>query len=102
MKLKFLLLAALVPAFATAQTPNFTITGKIGNLNKPAKIYLDYTSEGKGATDSCEMVNGNFKFSGNVADYASARMTLSREGIKDKEIYGTKGLGDVVYVNFGK
>jgi peroxiredoxin len=102
MKLKFLILAALVPAFAVAQSPNFTIMGKIGNLNKPARIYLDYTSEGKGATDSCEMVNGTFKFAGVVEDYASARMTLSREGIKDKEIYGTSGLGDVVYVSFGK
>jgi len=102
MKLKFLILAALSPIMAVAQTPNFTITGKIGSLNKPAKIYLDYTSEGKGATDSCEMVNGTFKFSGSVSDYASGRMTLSREGIKDKEIYGTKGLGDVVYINFGK
>jgi peroxiredoxin len=102
MKSRFLMFALLLPFLASAQAPNFTITGKIGNLNKPAKIYLDYSSEGKGATDSCEMVNGTFKFSGNVADYASARMTLSREGIKDKEIYGTKGLGDVVYVNFGK
>src|SRR5690606_19601714 len=33
---------------------------------------------------------------------ASSRITLSREGIKDKEIYGTKGVGDVIYVYFGK
>jgi peroxiredoxin len=102
MKLKFLILAALAPVAVAAQTPNFTITGKIGNLNKPAKIYLDYTSEGNGRTDSVELVDGKFKFSGNIAGIASSRMTLSREGIRDKEIYGTKGLGDVIYVNFGK
>jgi peroxiredoxin len=102
MKFKLLLLAALAPAIAAAQTPNFTITGKIGNLNKPAKIYLDYTSDGNGATDSAELVNGTFKFSGNISGIASSRITLSREGIKDKEIYGTKGLGDVIYVSFGK
>lgn len=101
MKIKIWLLAALAPAIAAAQTPNFTITGKIGNLNKPAKIYLDYSAEGKGGTDSCELVNGNFKFSGQLLGNASSRMTLSREGIKDKEIYAT-GTGDVIYVSFGK
>jgi peroxiredoxin len=102
MKLKFLILAMLAPALACAQSPNFIISGRIGNLNKPAKIYLDYSSEGKGASDSCELVNGKFKFTGNIVGYASGRMTLSREGIRDKEIYGTKGLGDVIYVSFGK
>lgn len=101
MKIKICLLAALVPAIAAAQTPDFTITGKIGNLNKPAKIYLDYSAEGKGGTDSCELVNGNFKFSGQLLGNASSRITLSREGIKDKEIYAT-GTGDVIYVSFGK
>lgn len=102
MKLKFLILAALAPMAVAAQTPDFTITGKIGNLNKPAKIYLDYTAEGSGRTDSVELVDGNFKFSGNIEGIASSRITLSREGIKDKEIYGSKGVGDVIYVYFGK
>lgn len=102
MKLKFLVLAILLPALSSAQSPNFTISGKIGNLNKPAKIYLDYSSEGKGSSDSCELVDGRFKFAGHVSGYASGRMTLSREGIRDKEIYGTKGLGDVIYMSFGQ
>ena len=104
MKFKILTLAALLPFFAAAQTPapNFTITGKIGNLNKPAKIYLDYSSDGNGKSDSCELVNGIFKFSGYIANIASGRMTLSREGIRDKEIYGSGGLGDVIYPSFGK
>jgi peroxiredoxin len=101
MKLKILLLATLLPVLAIAQTPNFSITGKIGNFNKPAKIYLDYSAEGKGNSDSATLVNGTFKFTGNVSGYASGRMTLSREGIRDKEIYGTKGLGDVIYMSFG-
>jgi peroxiredoxin len=101
MNLKFLILALLAPAVAAAQSPNFTISGKIGNLNKPAKIYLDYSAEGKGATDSAVLVNGTFKFTGHIEGIASSRMTLSREGIKDKEIYAT-GIGDVIYVSFGK
>lgn len=102
MKLKLFILAALAPMSLAAQTPNFTITGKIGNLNKPAKIYLDYSSDGSGKSDSCELVNGTFKFAGTISGIANSRVTLSREGIRDKEIYGTKGLGDVVYVSFGK
>ena len=102
MKFKVLLLTILAPMAVVAQTPNFTITGKIGNLNKPAKIYLDYSSDGEGKQDSCELVNGTFKFTGHIANIASGRMTLSREGIRDKEIYGTGGLGDVIYPSFGK
>ena len=102
MKFKFLILVALAPIAAAAQTPNFTITGKIGKLNKPAKIYLDYSSDGEGKQDSCELVDGKFKFTGYIANIASGRMTLSREGIRDKEIYGAGGLGDVIYPSFGK
>jgi peroxiredoxin len=104
MKLKFLLLGMIAPLVSAAQSPspNFTITGKIGNLNKPAKIYLDYGSDGENASDSCELVNGNFKLSGHIKGIASSRITLSREGIRDKEIYGSKGVGDVIYVSFGK
>lgn len=96
-----MILAVLAPFIAVAQTPNFTITGKIGNLNAPAKIYLDYSSEGKGKSDSATLVNGTFKFEGYIPNIASSRMTLSREGIRDKEIYAT-GTGDVIYVSFGK
>ncbi|TCC96372.1 DUF4369 domain-containing protein [Pedobacter hiemivivus] len=76
---------------AIAQTSNFSITGKIGDLNKPAKIYLDYSAEGKGNSDSATLVNGTFKFTGNISGYASGRMTLSSEGVRDKETYRTKG-----------
>lgn len=96
------MLALSLPLLAMAQAPNFTISGKIGNLNKPAKIYLDYMSDGKGKSDSCELVDGTFKFAGHIENIASGRMTLSREGIRDKEIYGTGGLGDVIYPSFGK
>ncbi|TCD02761.1 TlpA disulfide reductase family protein [Pedobacter psychroterrae] len=102
MRTKILILAAMLPLFAAAQNPNFTITGKIGNLNKPAKIYLDYSSDGVGKSDSCELVDGTFKFTGHIENIASGRITLSREGIRDKEIYGAGGLGDVIYPSFGK
>ncbi|TDQ07128.1 TlpA disulfide reductase family protein [Pedobacter metabolipauper] len=110
MKLRFLILAAVSPVMAIAQTPkvstpaaaaNFTMSGKIGNLNKPAKIYIDYMDQGTSYTDSVELVNGAFKFSGHIEGIVSSRMTLAREGGKEREIYG-KGAGDVIYLSFGK
>lgn len=101
MRIKLLIIAVIAPFVAIAQAPNFTITGKIGNLNAPAKIYLDYSSDGKGKSDSATFVNGTFKFTGYIDGIASGRITLSREGLKDKEIYAT-GAGDVVYPSFGK
>ncbi|WP_276088592.1 TlpA disulfide reductase family protein [Pedobacter sp. JY14-1] len=101
MKIKLMIFTLLAPWAAAAQSPNFTITGKIGNLNKPAKVYIDYSSDGQGKTDSAELVNGTFKVTGYIDGIANSRMVLSREGIKDKEIYAT-GTGDVIYVSFGK
>lgn len=80
MNIKLMILAVLAPFAAAAQTPNFTITGKIGNLNAPAKIYLDYSAEGQGKSDSATLVNGTFKFEGYIPSIASSRMTLSAKG----------------------
>ncbi|WP_161964555.1 DUF4369 domain-containing protein [Mucilaginibacter endophyticus] len=79
----------ILPAFAQdlkkdklpgPQKPNFTMNGKIGHLNKPAKVYLEYNSDEKSVTDSCDLVDGVFQFSGYLSDITYARMALSREG----------------------
>lgn len=91
----------VLPALGFAQTGSFTLTGKIGNLSKPAKAYIDYMAEGEAHTDSAELVNGVFKFTGNLSGIAFSRMVLSHDGGgKDKEIFG-KGAGDVIYFYFG-
>ncbi|WP_158798062.1 TlpA disulfide reductase family protein [Pedobacter sp. L105] len=102
MKKIFLVFAAMTPLLAAAQAPNFTISGKIGHLDKPAKVYIDYTSEGSGRVDSAEVVNGTFQFSGYISGTAYSRMTLSHDGAgKNQEIY-VNGAGDVIYFFFGK
>jgi peroxiredoxin len=103
MKKRILVFAALLPLFAAAQTPNFTIKGKIGNLGKPAKVYIDYTSDGSGGVDSADVVNGTFQFSGHInGKSAFSRMTLSHDGLgKNQEIY-VYGAGDVIYFSFGQ
>ncbi|MGN6181773.1 MAG: redoxin domain-containing protein [Mucilaginibacter sp.] len=96
MKKIIILIAMLAPFMASAQ--GFTITGKIGNLNKPAKVYLDYSDNNSGGTDSAVLVNGTFTFSGNNPGYAAARMTLDHTGEgKQAAIY--KG-GDNIYFYF--
>jgi peroxiredoxin len=98
MKIKILILASMFPFFAAAQAPNFTISGKIGNLNKPAKIYLDYSDNNSGGTDSTVLVDGKFSFSGNNPGFSAARISLDHTGEgKQASIY--KG-GDNIYFYF--
>jgi peroxiredoxin len=92
------LLAHIVPAICLAQTPDFTIKGKIGTLDAPAKIYIDYSAEGGGGQDSAVFKDGAFEFSGTVGGPAFARIALAHQGDgKEKAIY----TGDVIYIHFG-
>lgn len=97
--MKVLMLTSLLPICAVAQTPNFSIGGKIGNLDKPAKVYLDYSDgNGGGGTDSAELVNGTFSISGYTAGISTARLTLDHTGEgKQAAIY--KG-NDNIYFYF--
>jgi peroxiredoxin len=103
MKRTILLFAALIPVLAEAQSNNtFTITGKIGKLNPPARVYFDWTdfvNAGGGKEDSADVVNGTFKFTGELSGVATCRMALAHNGDgKMKAVY----TGDVIYFNFGK
>ncbi|PWS30399.1 TlpA disulfide reductase family protein [Pedobacter paludis] len=96
---KLVLSVLLLPAMAWAQTPNFSLTGKIGNLGKPAMAYIDYMDNGVGHEDSVALVNGSFKFTGYVSGNSYARMALDHSGGgKGKAVY----TGDVIYFYFGK
>lgn len=99
---KLLMIAALLPVAASAQTGKFTITGKIGNLDKPAKVYFDYMdSNGAGKEDSAVVVNGTFKFTGNLTGIGNTRMSLDHTGEgKPHSIYAPGA--DVIYFYFGK
>src|ERR1700749_1935567 len=93
--MKILILAVLLPFFAAAQTPGFSISGKIGNLNKTAAIHLDYMDDGASHSDSVLLVNGAFNFSGHVNGIASVRITLDHTG-EGKQASIFKG-GDNIY-----
>lgn len=101
MKLRCLLFAALAPVAAFAQKSSFTITGKLGTLDKPAKVYIDYSdAAGQGKEDSADVINGVFKLTGSVAGYTTARMSLDHEG-KGKPFSIYSPGADVIYFYFG-
>jgi peroxiredoxin len=91
----------LVPVFVKAQSSNFSITGKIGHMEKPCKAYLDYSDgNGGGGVDSSDVVDGVFHFSGYTAGISTARMSLDHTGEgKQAAIY--KG-GDNIYFYFAQ
>lgn len=73
---------AAMPAILFAQTPdNYTIKGKVGSYNAPARAYLIYERGGKNVTDSTAITNGEFKFHGNITDPASAYIVMDPAGV---------------------
>ncbi|WP_413669875.1 redoxin domain-containing protein [Mucilaginibacter sp. Mucisp86] len=55
---------ASAPALAFAQDSQYTIQGKIGTYNAPAKVYVEYRKDGKTVVDSAVLNSGIFKFTG--------------------------------------
>jgi peroxiredoxin len=82
MKRIILLALAVIPAVAFAQDTKYSIQGKIGEFNAPAKVYLEYRfPKGKPIYDSCMVVNGKFHFAGSVgAAPLNAYLLFNRKG----------------------
>lgn len=77
----------LAPGLALAQTPfAFTIKGKIGNLNAPAKIYL---MRGMEPTDSATFKNGAFAFKGTSDVPRAVDLLVKRDGKLGHGMSGT-------------
>ncbi|NGM73721.1 TlpA disulfide reductase family protein [Sphingobacterium sp. SGL-16] len=81
-----------IPAFAFAQE-DYTLKGKIGTHNAPAKVYLQYVDGSARKLDSAEVKNGQFTLNGSVASPVEAYVILSPEGKSLRELrspdYGT-------------
>ena len=98
MKKLISLAIAAMPLIALAQDGGYTVQGKVGSYNAPAKMYLRYMVKGKTVTDSVTLSNGSFKFNGTVsaAEPSNAIVVLNAQGTgvvyKDyKSIYLEKG-----------
>lgn len=75
-------LVLLSPGLALAQAPTpttypYLITGKIGQLNAPAKVYLVHDGQ---AISSATLHEGRFGFKGTTPFPHSATLVLEREG----------------------
>jgi peroxiredoxin len=74
--------AMLFPVAAMAQG-GFTIKGKVGALNAPAKAYLAYPTATEQVVDSSDVVKGAFQFKGKVEEPTSANIRLVHAGSPD-------------------
>jgi peroxiredoxin len=99
MKKKLFLFAGLLPLLAVAQTPDFTLKGRIGHYNAPAKIWFDHMEGDISHSDSAVLADGSFSFSGKINGPSAVRMAFASKGDgKEKAIY----TGDVIYFYIGK
>lgn len=97
MKKHLLGLLLVAPYLAHAQAPiPFTIKGKVGQLNAPAKIYL---VRGFEVTDSATFKNGAFEFKGTTDVPQSVGLTIRRDG-KFGNMFGRRE-GTRVYLEPG-
>jgi peroxiredoxin len=78
MKKHLLGLLLIAPWFASAQTSiPFTIKGKLGTFNAPAKVYL---VRGMTVTDSATLKNGDFELQGTADTPGMAELIMRRNG----------------------
>lgn len=93
MKRWFLAVAAL-PLFATAQTttPQFTVNGKVGNLNAPAKAYLVYKLGANQMVDSANIINGAFSIKGDIMEPNMAQLAIDHKGVGIQKLSDDKNV----------
>jgi peroxiredoxin len=83
-----LCLATLLNACAQNEK-KYKITGKIGDYNTPAKIYLQYIENDEVITQSSDLKKGRFSFSGTIKFPSSGRLVIIPDGspISDEKAY---------------
>ncbi|WP_207423287.1 TlpA disulfide reductase family protein [Desertivirga brevis] len=79
---KIFILLAILPATVFAAGGKFTIKGKVGTYNAPAKIYINLKTKDGYKQDSAVLVNGSFMLSGEVDEPYKTRMAISEKGIQ--------------------
>ena len=89
MKKTALIVLACLPAFSFAQDAQYTVQGKLGSYNAPAKVYIKYKINGKPMADSVTLKDGKFQFTG-LAGSAPINAYL---------IFNNKGTG-IVYNDY--
>ena len=73
---KLILSAAILLPLATLAQDGYTLKGKVGALNAPAKIYLQYRTQNAVVLDSADLKNGAFEFKGQVEGPVNGQLIL--------------------------
>lgn len=60
---------------------SFTLKGEIGDWDSPATLYFSYWNDGNEVTDTTQLKNGKFSFSGNIGEPAAARLIMDYTGV---------------------
>jgi peroxiredoxin len=71
----------MLPVLARAQATGFTILGKVGALDYPAKAYLSYGSDGRFIMDSAMVKKGVFRFEGTIEHPSRASIIFDELGV---------------------
>lgn len=66
MKTRLFLCAIFLAAFSAKAQEKFTITGKMSQVTRAAKVFLSYKTDGKSKIDSSIVTKGEFHFTGAV------------------------------------
>ncbi|WDF55866.1 TlpA disulfide reductase family protein [Mucilaginibacter sp. KACC 22063] len=77
---KIVLTALILVPLALHAQMIFTLKGKVGLDNAPAKAFLIYSNAGKTITDSTTLKNGNFEFSGTITESTEAQLIIDHKG----------------------
>ena len=85
MKKILIIVFLLAPAINFAQNGSFTIKGKVGKLNQPAKAIFTKLSNvaNRAKPDTVAIKNGRFEFKGTTGEPCNASIVLFHKGIPD-------------------
>ena len=101
MKSILYVLFCVLSACGTTSSNHFTLQGKIGELDAPARIYIDYVSGLGKRMDSVLLENGNFRFEGEIDCPALARIILDYDG-RGMQNAVKRGYNYLLYIDRGK
>jgi peroxiredoxin len=80
MKQNFLILMLICPVALLAQKGSYTLKGKIGSVDAPARIYMGYKNSSGAFLDSSTIKNGQFEFKGTIEEPIRSTLVLSYTG----------------------
>lgn len=102
MKKKLLFIALIFPAILMAQDAAYVISGKLGNLNAPAKVYL-VAASGRSMQDSATLKNGAFELKGKLLAPRKATLIFDAKGGGFAELRKSRNLDMLeIYLEKGK